>query len=62
MDQILSFLQDNASIRKFVTNSEWLFANNIKTYDFPAESPDINPTESMWKNHGYSSLCQQKKI
>lgn len=34
MDQILVLLQDDASIHKFVSNSDWLCANNFKILDF----------------------------
>ena len=41
-------MQDNASAHKAKATMEWLANNHVKTLNWPAKSPDLNPIENFW--------------
>ena len=44
----ITFQQDNASIHVNKTTREWLASKKVKTMNWPACSPDLNPVENVW--------------
>ena len=42
------FQQDNASIHTAKYTQDWLKKYELKTMDWPALSPDLNPMENLW--------------
>ncbi len=42
------FQQDNASVHTARSTIEWFNQHNIRTMQWPARSPDLNPIENMW--------------
>ena len=43
------FQQDNAPIHTTKKVTKWFKKNNIMTMDWPANPPDLNSIESIWK-------------
>ncbi|KAF8671877.1 Transposase [Rhizoctonia solani] len=42
------FMQDNASSHKAHIIKDWFQENGLEVFEWPANSPDLNPTESLW--------------
>ena len=42
------FQQDNTPCHKAKSVTEWFEQNNIKIFQWPARSPDLNPIENVW--------------
>ncbi len=42
-------MQDGASIHSSAEVRLWLCSNRIEVMEWPPTSPDLNPTENIWK-------------
>ena len=42
-------MQDNAPCHKAMVVMNYLKAENVTVMDWPPQSPDLDPTENVWK-------------
>ena len=47
------FMHDNAAVHKGRPAWEHLFANEVESIPWPANSPDLNPIENVWSMMKY---------
>ena len=55
------FMQDNAPCHKVRTVMGFLQQENITVMDWPAQSPDLNPIENVWKMIGERAISRNPK-
>jgi hypothetical protein len=54
----MTFMQDNAPCHKAASVTAFLARHQVKTLDWPPQSPDMNPIENLWAI--IKARCQKK--